>query len=247
MKRLLCFSFIICHLQLGWAQTSAPADTLLPVETSLPPGFVDFAAQARQIVDPTERCAYLLEQAGQQRYYENFEKVRQALGDMPLTPSQQLQLNSVEQRLAWSKPGQQAIDFRGVTLSGDSLSLSDLRGRVVVVDVWATWCAPCLRMMPYFKQLERELQHPDLTFLSVCLGVSVEIDLWHSLAEKNQLKGNVIFIDSWTRGFAKDYHVTGVPRFLIIDREGRVVSYAAPAPKYALLRQMIRQTLDGKD
>lgn len=241
MRRFLTHCALLLCVAAG--ASAAPADSTEQRDTLLPPDYVDYAARAAAIAAPAERAAYLCEQARQQRYYEKYLPIRDALAATPLTDEQRLQLDSVEQRLAWSVPGQQAIDFRGVTLSGDSLALSDLRGRVVVVDVWATWCAPCLRMMPYFKQLERDLQHPDLAFLSVCLGVSVEIDLWRELAAKNQLEGNVIFIDSWTRGFAKDYRVTGVPRFLVIDREGRVVSYAAPAPKYPMLRELIEKTL----
>ena len=97
-------------------------------------------------------------------------------------------------------------------------------------------------MIPYFKQLEEDLGS-DVTFLSVCVGTWVEKDRWKDLIKKYELKGNLIFIDSWTKGFAADYHVTGVPRFMIVDSEGRMVSFAAPAPKYPELKAMILKTL----
>ena len=98
-------------------------------------------------------------------------------------------------------------------------------------------------MIPYFKKLEKELESPDLAFLSVCVGVWVENERWEKLIKEHQLSGNLIFIDSWTKGFAVDYHVTGVPRFMIIDREGRMVSFAAPAPTHPELKEMILKTL----
>ena len=101
-------------------------------------------------------------------------------------------------------------------------------------------------MMPYFRQLEKELSDPDLAFLSVCVGASAEKDLWLKLVKDNHLTGNVVFIDSWLRGFAKDYRVSSVPRFIIIDRHGKVFSYAAPAPKYPQLKQLILQALASK-
>ena len=101
-------------------------------------------------------------------------------------------------------------------------------------------------MIPYFKQLEKELSDPELTFMSVCIGASAEKDLWEKLVNKHQLSGNVVFVQGWTRDFAEDYHITGVPRFMIIDREGKVYSFAAPAPKYPQLKQMILQALQKK-
>ena len=83
--------------------------------------------------------------------------------------------------------------------------------------------------MPYFRELEKELADPDLAFLSVCVGASPEKDLWLKLVNDHHLSGNVVFVDSWTRGFAEDYKVTSVPRFIIIDRQGRVYSCRACA------------------
>ena len=100
--------------------------------------------------------------------------------------------------------------------------------------------------MAYFRQLEKELSEPDLAFLSVCVGAIPEKDLWLKLVKEKQLSGNIIFIDNWTRGFAKDYRVSSVPRFMIIDRQGKVFSYAAPSPKYPQLKQLILQALGAE-
>ena len=211
--------------------------------TPYSPDTIDYAARAALLTTAPLQAVYLCEMARRQHYYEKYLLVRQAMADSLLTPAVVAELQAVEQELAWSKPGQQAIDFKGETLDGGELSLSQLKGKVVVIDAWATWCAPCLRLMPAVKELERELNSPDLVFLSVCIGVSVEKDLWHKLCAKHDLHDNVIFADGWTRGFAHDYHITGVPRFMVIDRQGRVVSYAAPSPKYAALKTLIENTL----
>jgi len=192
------------------------------------------------------REAYLYQVAQGLNYDEKYTALLRAWGDTPLSSRLQQALKPIEEALAWSKVGQTAIDFRGIRPDSTTLSLSDLRGKVVVIDVWATWCAPCIRMMPYFKQLEKELSHPDLAFMSVCLGVWAESDRWEKLIQEHGLTGNLIFIDSWTKGFAVDYHVTGVPRFMLIDREGRVLSFAAPAPNKPELKAMILEALNAK-
>ena len=203
----------------------------------------DYQARAALIAHPSLRQSYIYDVASHLRYYEHYSELCEAFRSEPFSQRMMQVLKPIEPSLAWSKPGTAAPDFKGITPNDKWLALSDLRGRVVVIDVWATWCAPCLRMMPYFRELEKELADPDLAFLSVCVGASPEKDLWLKLVNDHHLSGNVVFVDSWTRGFAEDFKVTNVPRFIIIDRQGRVYSYAAPAPKYPQLKVMILQAL----
>ena len=229
-------------LSLPWApdMLKAYAD-VAAAERGLQPD--DYRDRAALFPSRALREAYLYAEAMGCRYYEQLETIRKSLGSDTLSLAFRQAVQPIEQRTAWSKPGQQAADFEGERMDGTKLRLSDLRGKVVVIDCWATWCVPCLRMMPLFKQLAEELKGKNVTFLSVCLGVSVEIDRWKALVTEHGLKGNVIFIPSWTKGMARDYHVTSVPRFMIIGRDGTVFSYAAPAPTHPELKQMILQAL----
>lgn len=225
---------------------SKAARQLPPVENPSIISGSEYKARAGLITDRGLRQSYIYELASHLRYYEMYTKLCQTFADEPFSDRMNQALQPISQSLEWSKPGGEAPDFKGVKPNEEWLSLSDLRGKVVVIDVWATWCVPCLRMMPYFRQLEKELSDPDLAFLSVCVGASAEKDLWLKLVKDNHLTGNVVFIDSWLRGFAKDYRVSSVPRFIIIDRHGKVFSYAAPAPKYPQLKQLILQALASK-
>ena len=203
----------------------------------------EYQARAGLIADKGLRQSYILEVASHLRYYEMYSQLCDTFAGESFSERMLQALQPIGESLEWSKPGGDAPDFKGQKTDDEWLSLSDLRGKVVVIDVWATWCVPCLRMMPYFRQLEKELSDPDVAFLSVCVGALPEKDLWLKLVKENQLSGNVVFIDSWVRGFAKDYKVTSVPRFMIIDRQGKVFSYAAPAPKYPQLKQLILKAL----
>ena len=203
----------------------------------------EYQARAGLIADKGLRQSYILEVASHLRYYEMYSQLCDTFAGESFSERMLQALQPIGESLVWSKPGGDAPDFKGQKTDDEWLSLSDLRGKVVVIDVWATWCVPCLRMMPYFRQLEKELSDPDVAFLSVCVGALPEKDLWLKLVKENQLSGNVVFIDSWVRGFAKDYKVTSVPRFMIIDRQGKVFSYAAPAPKYPQLKQLILKAL----
>lgn len=203
----------------------------------------EYSSRAALIADKGLRQCYIYEVASHLRYYEMYRQLYDTFANEPFSVRMEQALKPIEQSLEWSKPGHEAPDFKAVKTNDEWFSLSDLRGKVVVIDVWATWCVPCLRMMPYFRQLEKDLSDPDLAFLSVCVGALPEKDLWLKLVKENGLTGHLVFVDSWIHGFAKEYRVTSVPRFMIIDRQGKVFSYAAPAPKYPQLKQLILQAL----
>ena len=59
-------------------------------------------------------------------------------------------------------------------------------------------------MIPYFKQLEKELEGEEIEFLSVCIGTFVEWDRWKKIIATEELTGHLIFINSWIKGFAKE-------------------------------------------
>lgn len=186
---------------------------------------------------------YLYNEITRFRYYEQYQQLIDSVGKTFFGKSYQNGLELIEKQLAWSKPGIPAVDFKGMQPDSSSLALSELLGKVIVVDVWATWCSPCRRMMPYFKQLEKELEGEEVEFLSVCIGTSIEWDSWKEIVATEELAGHLIFINSWTKGFAKEYRIVGVPRFLIFDRKGYIVSVNAPAPNKLALKELILKTL----
>jgi len=77
-------------------------------------------------------------------------------------------IKDVEKQLAeWEhlKTGNPAKDFAGVNLKGDSIHLSDFKGKYVYVDVWATWCNPCLGEIPSLMQIEERMKKNNIVFL----------------------------------------------------------------------------------
>ena len=115
-------------------------------------------------------------------------------------------------------PGQQAPDFTVALLDGTSLSLSDLRGRVTVLNFWATWCPSCEEELPALQSTWEVYQNRDVVFIGVALqddepsirGTAAKYGLTYPLA-----------IDSDDR-IASVYGITGVPETFVIDPEGTV-------------------------
>jgi thiol-disulfide isomerase/thioredoxin len=115
--------------------------------------------------------------------------------------------------------GDRAPALEGVDVSGKPLKLSDFRGKVVMLDFWATWCPPCMELVPH----ERELvaNHKNEPF--VLLGVSVDRSI--SDIEKVEQNGKVTWRNWWFEGRERDevlktWRVEGFPTIILIDHNG---------------------------
>jgi peroxiredoxin len=112
--------------------------------------------------------------------------------------------------------GHPAPDFTLNDLNGNEVSLSDLRGKVVFLNFWATWCPPCRLEMPEMEELYQEYKNEDIVIIGVDLveyASSVR-----SFVEENGY--NWIFVIDTTGEVAADYMVTGIPASFFIDKDG---------------------------
>ena len=188
---------------------------------------------------------YLVWQASQMKFYDEYSNMVGQVGEDFFDQSYSQRLESVLQKLSWSKPGLPAPDFKGMAPDSTYASLSDYRGKVVVVDVWATWCEPCRRMMPLFHELQKEFKGENVEFLSVCVGVWIESEKWLQLSKEFHITKNNFFIAGWQSDFVKDYRISGVPRYMIFDKDGNIVSVNAPNPTSVKLKEMILKSLQN--
>ena len=110
-----------------------------------------------------------------------------------------------------------ASDFRIDLLSGEELALSDLRGKVVVLNFWATWCPPCREEMPSFESIYREYKDRDVVFVGVAVA-----DTEERARDFVEGVGVTYPIGLDTSGIAETYKVTAMPTTFFIDREGTI-------------------------
>lgn len=114
---------------------------------------------------------------------------------------------------------------------GGVTSLSDLKGKYVYIDVWATWCGPCKKEIPALKKVEKDFHDKNIVFVSTSIDVATAHDKWSDMVKNEELSGVQLFADKdWKSKFVEDYGIKGIPRFILVDPEGNIVSADAPRP-----------------
>lgn len=142
-------------------------------------------------------------------------------------------------------PGKQAPDVTFKDADGKRYSISDFNGKVIVMDVWATWCSSCLKKMPLFMELIKDFeQHDDVVFFTVSTDSDELKEKWLMAIKKHNLGSmqNLTPDRSFPEQFEEKYLVSGVPRYIVIDKKGKIVSAFAPPPGNAL-KEMIKNSL----
>ena len=123
--------------------------------------------------------------------------------------------------------GEKAAPFKLKDLSGDSVSMADLRGKVVFLNIWATWCAPCREEMPSMEKLyERLHDNKGFVMLAVSQDTGSRDDVV-AYVKKHGYHFDVLLDPK--NAVAEAYKVSGVPETFIIDREGRIVAHHSGA------------------
>lgn len=132
-----------------------------------------------------------------------------------------------------------------VDIKGGTKSLSSFKGKYVYIDVWATWCGPCIQQIPYLQALEKEYHNKNITFVSISTdesrrsGGSWEAaeKKWRDFVKKRNMSG----VQLWSGQdftFQRDYQINGIPRFILIDPQGNIVDANAPRPSDPNLRTL---------
>lgn len=129
--------------------------------------------------------------------------------------------------------GSQAPELTGMNLKGETVKLSDFKGKITVLDFWANWCLPCRAEFPELERFQ-ELYGKDVNFVSI--GVFCTENEWKEIA-KDLHVANQFFISKSMQAQLEPYGIAYIPRYIVLDENHKVLSALAPLPSSSILQK----------
>ena len=127
---------------------------------------------------------------------------------------------------------------------GGTTKLEDLRGKYVYIDVWATWCGPCIAEIPHLKRVEQQFHGKNIEFVGISIDTKKDYEKWKKFVVTKELAGIQLFADNdWNSDFVKAYGINGIPRFILIDPKGNIVDANAERPSSPALTAQLEKLL----
>lgn len=143
------------------------------------------------------------------------------------------------ENLRYTLTGSPWVNYTFSDTEGQTIKLDQYKGKYVYVDVWASWCIPCIQMIPHFQSLEQDYKDENIVF--VALSIDSDQKKWMNKVNQLNLKGNQLW-DSQGE-FSKLMNISGIPHYLLYDTEGRLLEYKTYAPNSEKLKNKLNELL----
>lgn len=153
--------------------------------------------------------------------------------------------SSAADHLKRGKPSPKFVNYRN--FKGGTTSLDDFKGQYVYIDIWATWCSPCKREIPFLEAFEKEYHDKNIAFVSISIDREKDYAYWRQLITDKNMGGIQLIADKdFKSEFIGQYmpRGIGVPRFILLDPQGNIVDSHAPRPSK---KYLLKQLLDSLD
>src|SRR5690606_31226559 len=127
--------------------------------------------------------------------------------------TEEIEIGTVTERSAEEMAAikEYAPAFNLNSFQGNNISLADMKGKYLFVDIWATWCRPCLQQLPAMKELEEKYRDQNIEFVSISVDKDADKGKWAKMIQDKEMAGIQLFAGKQT-SFSKDYEVSSIPR-----------------------------------
>lgn len=141
-------------------------------------------------------------------------------------------------------PGNIAPPFSLYDKNGKLVSLSSLKGKVVYLDFWATWCGPCMMELPYAKTLQDSLKTKDIVFLYI--SVDEDEKEWKNTIAAKKMQGTHLLAKGIEHEVPVRYAVNGIPSYYIIGKDGKILNNNPARPSNPKVYTELLEALETK-
>ncbi|MCF8297821.1 MAG: TlpA family protein disulfide reductase [Saprospiraceae bacterium] len=178
-----------------------------------------------------------------ENYENDYTKILALLSDDKMKEKLTSRYNSINT----TKPEMVSADFNYENHKGGKTSLRDLKGKLLYIEVWATWCGPCKKEIPALKALIEEYRGKNIEFVSISVDSKKDYDKWRTMVAEENVGGVQLFADnSFDSEFIKFYGIGMIPRSIMLDVNGKIITQKAPRPSSDETRSFIDNLLNKK-
>ena len=128
------------------------------------------------------------------------------------------------------KNGMDCYPFTYKDVNDKEVSLADLKGKYVLIDVWATWCSACVGEQPYLQKLEKAMEGKNIHFVSISIDAREDVGKWKKMVQDKKLTG-IQLVTAGDFGFMQAFAIRTIPRFILLDPDGKVIEANMTRPR----------------
>ncbi len=168
-------------------------------------------------------------------HLDNFgtEHVESFITNFRVSCTNEEYLSHIEEKFSSNEKlarGKIAPELEFFNREGEKVKLSDLKGKLLYINFWASWSEWSIQEFSYWENLRKDFDGYAISFISVSMDFVKDKNKWEYILNKQKLGGMHLMQDPKSTAFQDQYFINDLPRYLLIDKEGKIISAHAPSP-----------------